>query len=283
MSLHDIATAANELAVLLEAATAKGLKHPRHSQHVAPARKRIKAVMAGYFDRQRKAVLADVKPRIRRQLMLHPQNFVKEALYYSHSIQEATSNGKTFARSLVPTSLHPLTFATTRESSEYNEAITDLISAAAKSLGSTAGEDLASTYLRENSLSRLTGNLAATTTERLQDALADAWDEGGSYDQMVAAIQGTFEDFSDARAGLIAQTESADAYNAGRFDTAKAIGFSEKSWETESGDPCPTCEANEAQGWIDLDEDFDSGDDAPTAHPACLCVCNFRKNEDEDE
>lgn len=270
MSLHDIAAAANELAVLLEAATAKGLKHPRHAQHVAPARKRIKSVMSGYFDRQRKAVLADVKPRIRRELMLHPYQ------------ESATPQGKTFARSLVPTSLHPLTFAATSgETSEYNEAITDLISAAAKSLGSTAGEDLASNYLRENSLSKLTGNLAAMTTERLQDALADAWDEGGSYDQMVAAINATFEDFSEVRAGLIAQTESADAYNAGRFDTAKAIGFESKSWETESGSPCPTCEANEAQGWIGLDEDFDSGDDAPTAHPSCLCVVNFRKSDEE--
>lgn len=272
MSLHDIAAAANELAALLEAATAKGLKHPRHSQHVAPARKRIKAVMERYFDRQRKAVLAEVKPRIRRDL-LPPLKGLREA---------ASQSGKTFARSLVPTSLHPLTFAATSgETSEYNEAITDLISAAAKSLGSTAGEDLASNYLRENSLSKLTGNLAAMTTERLQDALADAWDEGGSYDQMVAAINATFEDFSEVRAGLIAQTESADAYNAGRFDTAKAIGFESKSWETESGSPCPTCEANEAQGWIGLDEDFDSGDDAPTAHPSCLCVVNFRKSDEE--
>lgn len=318
MSLHDIAAAANELAVLLEAATQKpywprcggtcgdaecedaarrfnesaktpkGLKHPRHSQHVSPARKRIKALMSGYFDRQRKAVLSDVKPRIRRQLLWHPQ-VAKESAKSSDNIRSkyseaSTPQGKTFARSLVPTSLHPLTFAATgSETSEYNEAITDLISAAAKSLGSTAGEDLASTYLRENSLSRLTGNLAATTTERLQDALATAWDEGGSYDQMVAAINATFKDFFEVRAGLIAQTESADAYNAGRFDTARAIGYQEKSWETESGDPCPTCEANEAQGWIDLDEDFDSGDDAPTAHPNCLCVVNFRKSDEDEE
>lgn len=296
MSLHDIATAANELAALLEASVAKGLKHPRHSRHVAPARKRIKAVMAHYFDRQRKAVLAEVNPRIRRQLMLHPSDsqsrlfeaFMAERAGKPLTVKgiiaayEASTQSKTFARSLVPTSLHPLTFAATgSETSEYNEAITELISAAAKSLGSTAGEDLASTYLRENSLSKLTGNLAATTTERLQNALATAWDEGGSYGQMVAAIQDTFEDFSDTRAGLIAQTEVNDAYSDARQSTAEALGYDEKRWDPD-GNACPECQANADQDWIDIGETFESGDDAPTAHPGCDCGCDYRKSSDEE-
>ena len=73
MSLLDIAEAANDLAALLEATAPRGLRHPRHAQHVAPARAKINAVMAHYFERQRKAVLAAVKPHIDRQLMLHPR------------------------------------------------------------------------------------------------------------------------------------------------------------------------------------------------------------------
>jgi hypothetical protein len=302
LSLHAIAKAANELAALLEAtapkriywprcggtcgdaqceeeaqrfnesaATPKGLRHPKHAAHIAPARAKIKAVMAHYFERQKRAVLADLKPNIRRALLLHPQE----------SLREASVNGKTFARSLVPVSLHPLSFSPTAgETSDYNEAITDLIANAAKSLGATVGEDVASKYLRENSLSKLTGGFSKTSIERLQDSIATAWDAGGSYDQIVSAIQSTFEDFSDTRAGLIAQTEVADGYNAGRRETALSLDFDEHAWETESGDPCPVCEANEAQGWIDIDEDFDSGDDAPTAHPNCLCVVNFRKSSE---
>jgi len=302
MSLLDIVEAANDLAALLERAARRGLKHPKHAQHVAPARKRIKDVMAHYFRRQEKAVLAAVKPHIERQLMLHPPP-IREALaghpvdydvlkasvlssMWEHPLIEAvTPSARTFANALLPSTLRPLTFAaSTAETGEYNEAISDLIAAAAKSLGSVASEDAASAYLREHSLSKLTGGLADTSIERLQDALATAWDQGGSYEQMVSAITETFDDFSETRAGLIAATESSDAYNASRAETAAALGYDEKAWETESGDPCPTCEANEAQGFIDIDEDFDSGDDAPTAHPNCLCVVNFRKSSgDEDE
>lgn len=269
MSLLAITEAANDLERLLEA---KGLKHPRHAQHVAPARNRTKAVLVHYFERQRKAVLKDIKPRISRELMLYPP------------LRESSQQGKTFARNLLPVSLHPLTFAATHaEESEYNSAITDLLGAAAKSLGAESGADFAGQYLRENSLAKLTGGLNQTSIERLQDALATAWDKGGDYDSMVHAVTDTFDDFSTKRADLIAQTETADAYNSGRDAIARELGFTEKSWETESGDPCPTCEANEAQEWIDIDEDFASGDDAPTAHPNCLCVINFRKGESEEE
>lgn len=275
MSLTDIAAAANDLASLLEAEAPRGLRHPRHARSIKPARAKIKAVMVRFFERQRKAVLADVKPKIKRALLLHPL-----------PVSESSPHGKSFARDLVPTNLHPLTFAATAsEAADYNEAITALIGAAAESLGASAAtsEDFAGEYLARNSLSKLTGGLDDTSIGRLQDALANAWDKGGSYTDMVDAITETFDDFSETRAGLIAVTESADAYNAGRQQIASDLGFDEHAWETESGDPCPECEANEAQGWIDIDEDFQSGDDAPTAHPACQCVANYRKSSDSED
>jgi len=275
MSLQRIADAANDLAALLEATAPKGLRHPRHAKSIKPARAKIKAVMAHFFERQRKAVLAAVEPRIKRELVLYPPK-----------LKEASQSGKTFARQLLPANLHPLTFAATAaETSDYNDAITSLIGAAAKSLSASAavGEDYAGEYLAKNSLSKLTGDIEATSIERLQNALADAWDAGGTYTDMVAAVNDTFEDFSETRSGLIAVTESADAYNAGRQEIASQLGFDEHAWETESGDPCPECEANEAQGFIDIDEDFQSGDDAPTAHPNCECVVNFRRSSDSED
>jgi len=271
MSLRAITDAANDLAALLEATAPKGLKHPRHAVSVAPARRSIEVVIAHYFYRQRKAVLAAVKPHIERQLILHP------------TVKESSANGKTFARTLLPSSLHPLQFsATAGETSEYNDAITELIGAAAKSLGSTAGEDLASTYLRENSLSKLTGGLNATTTERLQDALATAWDEGGSYDQMVAAIQ-DFDGFSEQRAGLVAQQETSEAYNSARQSIAASLGYNEKSSEVESDNPCEDCIENADEGWIDSDAEFPNGGDAPPFHVNCQCAVNFRKAIDSDD
>ena len=195
-----------------------------------------------------------------------------------------TPQARSFARTILPSSVSPLRFAVTAaESSEWEEAIRGAINAAGATLaaelksGARLSEDVAGRYLRENSLSKLTGGFSETSVERLQNAIADAWDQGGSYDQIVKAVQDTFADFSSVRAGMIANTETADAYNHGRDVFARENGFEEKSWETESGDPCPECLANEAQGYIDIDDDFQSGDDAPTLHPNCMCLLNFRK------
>ena len=274
MSLQRIADAANELAALLEAKAPKGLRHPKHAQHIAPARAKIKAVMVHFFGRQRKGVLAHVEPRIKRELVLYPPK-----------LKEASQSGKTFARTLVPSNLQPLTFAATAaETSDYNEAITDLVKAAAKGMSASeaAGEDYAGEYLQSNSLSKLTGGLNETSIERLQDALADAWDEGGTFDSMVKAIKDEFDDFSTTRAELIAQTEANDAYSDARHEIASQLGLDEKRWDPD-GEACPECQANADAGWLDIDDEFPSGDDAPTAHPNCDCGCDYRKSSDEDE
>lgn len=56
------------------------------------------------------------------------------------------------------------------------------------------------------------------------------------------------------------------------YVTAKAAGVPmQKSWLTASG-CCDVCEANEKQGAIELEEAFQSGDDAPPGHPNCRCT-----------
>jgi len=299
MSLLAIAEAANDLAALLEKSAPKGLRHPRHAVSIKPARAEIKRVMVHFFERQRKAVLATVKPHIARELLLHPviESKVQPARDYegggnalnSHLVlarESISPQGKTFASALLPRSLQPLSFAATRaEESEYNSAITDLISAAAKSLDASAavGEDFAGQYLRSNSLSKLTGGLNNTSIDRLQNAIGDAWDKGGSYDQIVQAITDTFDDFSDARAELIAQTEANDAYNAGRAGVAASLDMDEKRWDPDGEACAEICQPNADQGWIPIDEDFQSGDDAPTGHPNCDCSTDFRKSSDDEE
>ena len=84
--------------------------------------------------------------------------------------------------------------------------------------------------------------------------------------------------FSAERASTIAFTEVANANSQGvlsGFKMAADLGVNlQKGWQTSNAgsDTCDDCVANEAQGPIDLDEDFQSGDDAPTAHPGCECV-----------
>lgn len=243
----------------------RGLLHDRHQVHLGPARAGIAAVMRSYFRHQREAMLATVLPTLDSHI---------------NQYREASKNGKLFASSVIPSSLSPLRFPITDvEDKAYAAAISDAIAGAVavmqEETGRTAPTSIASDYLSSNSLSKLTGEIADTTKDRLRVAMADAWDAGGSYQQLVGAITDTFDGFSTVRAGMIAQTESVDAYNAGRSATARAIGFKQKSWETESGDPCQLCLDNEAAGWIDIDGTFPSGDSEPTAHVNCQCILNF--------
>lgn len=270
---------ANNLASLLEAA-ARGLQHRRHQKHIRPARTKIKDIMAQFFGRQKAAIVKAVKPHIELALHADPP-----------PLKEASGSGKRFASAAMPVSLSPLKFAaSSAEQSEYDQAITGAIVGAGKTLAAELGakgtelpESVAGHYLRDNSLSKLTGGLDNTTIDRLQNAIADAWDNGGSFDQIVKAIEDTMEDFSATRAELIAQTEANDAYSAGRRSMADQLDMDEHAWETESGDPCEECLANEAQGWIPVDEAFDSGDLSPTAHPGCECTENFRKSSEDEE
>ncbi len=261
--MSDLADAANDLALLLEAAAPRlGLRHASHARVIAPARRKVERVLREYFRRQEAAVLHEVKPKIL-------VNWVKEA----------SNGGNLYAHAILPSSIHPLRFPVTQtESSEFADAIASAIRGAAASIaaGSVIVDDVASRYLRDNSLTRLTGDFSATSVNRLRDAIAEAWDAGGSYNQIVAAIQSTFGDFSDTRAGMIAQTEVNDAYNRGRLSIAIEAGFDQKAWDPD-GEACPICLDNVDAGWIGIDDDFPSGDAAPTAHPNCDCSIDFQK------
>ncbi len=256
----DLVDAANDLAALLEAAAPRqGLRHPSHARIIAPARKKVERVLRHYWHRQEAALLAEVKPKI--------------------VAREASGGGILYAGHLLPTSIAPLRFPVTSvESDEFNDAIKQAIRGAALSLkaGTLVVDDAASRWLRDNSLTKLTGDFSTTSINRLRDAVADAWDVGGSFEQVVKAIQDTFADFSDTRAGMVAQTEVNDAYNQGRIYTAVNAGFDQKSWDPD-GEACELCMGNVDAGWIGIDEDFPSGDFAPTAHPNCDCSIDFQK------
>ena len=201
-----------------------------------------------------------------------------------------TPAGRRFSNTLLPTSLHPLRFPVTQsEETEYGEAITGAIMGAAKVLaaemksGATISEDVAGRYLRDNSLTKLTGGFSDTSIDRLRDAIANAWDAGGSYDQIVAAIQDTFAQFSDVRAGMIAQTEVNAAYNNGLLNMGRDLGMSEKAWDPD-GECCEEiCQPNVDQDYIGIEEDFDSGDDSPPGHVNCNCTLRFRAGEESGE
>jgi len=58
-----------------------------------------------------------------------------------------------------------------------------------------------------------------------------------------------------------------------RLREAADEGATEKSWV---GGTCETCIENADAGWIDMDDQFPSGDDEPPAHPNCNCELETR-------
>ena len=95
------------------------------------------------------------------------------------------------------------------------------------------------------------------------------------------------------RAALIANTEIRRANSAGSlagYKEARTAGVDIKKEWLLGSEPCDECEENAAQGPIDLDDAFASGDDEPPAHPNCNCTVSpvvdsgdGETEEDQDE
>jgi SPP1 gp7 family putative phage head morphogenesis protein len=112
------------------------------------------------------------------------------------------------------------------------------------------------------------------TRDGLRQYVADSIEHGWSNGKLADAIENAYA-FSGDRASLIARTETSIAQNKGTLSGYKASGVVEKKvWLTADDDLVDEedCAPNGEQGAIGLDEDFQSGDDAPPAHPNCRCV-----------
>jgi Phage portal protein/Phage Mu protein F like protein len=114
-------------------------------------------------------------------------------------------------------------------------------------------------------------SIEASTRDMLKSQINQALTEGWSKDTLGKAI--TEGPFSDSRADTIAQTELQMAHATANMDGWRASGqVSGKQWLlSDDHEPFDECDANEYQGVIGLDEDFDSGDDTAPAHPNCWC------------
>jgi hypothetical protein len=132
----------------------------------------------------------------------------------------------------------------------------------------------------------LVSNIDETTRDTLNRLITGGVQEGLSYQKIAATLRDQFDNWSEPqafiqdRAEMVAVTEIGNAYEAGSRAVVQDLQDTgleyEKSWLAE-GDACPICEANAEQDWISADDGFDSGDDTPTAHPACRCTTLYRR------
>jgi SPP1 gp7 family putative phage head morphogenesis protein len=145
--------------------------------------------------------------------------------------------------------------------------------------------------MRYDALGRLVANPSArwaitdSTRTFLRSSVESAIAEGWSNDKLADEIR-VGAAFSAERAMMVARTETNMASNAGALADYKTSGVvDKKEWLTAEDDLVDEedCAPNSEQGPIDLDESFQSGDDAPPAHPNCRCVLAPVINEEGTE
>lgn len=129
-------------------------------------------------------------------------------------------------------------------------------------------------------------SIPQATRDELRGIIADAFAGRIDPDQIETAITNAGS-FSPERAELIARTEITRANSYGSLEGYKAArdgaGITvRKQWLPDDG-ACPICLDNAADGIIELDEQFSSGDDAPPAHPNCECAISPVTGENDDE
>lgn len=115
-------------------------------------------------------------------------------------------------------------------------------------------------------------SIADTRINELGQVLADALENGDSPGKLAKALRAVLD--GPRWADLVAVTEINRAVSAATLITYAEMNVGAKSWMTAGDDRvCPQyCEPNAADGIIPLGATFDSGDQAPPAHPRCRCA-----------
>ena len=246
------------------------LKHPIHADKIMPIRRDAKEVLGRMFRAQKRALLKQIDAH------LHILGYINPNLREADDAPE-----KSVFDALPDGYLLPLTVSGAMNA-DYSSAVTAAIQAGYTGLADDLGipdeieDDVVAEYLRDHSLTKLSGNIGPETVKRLRTALADTYQTGGDYDDLKQAVKDTYDSFADVRAGMIAQTEMNGAYNAGRKQLGLDMGFNEKSWNPDGMACVAVCVPNVLDGWIGMEEDFESGDSAPPAHPNCDCSLDVR-------
>lgn len=136
-------------------------------------------------------------------------------------------------------------------------------------------------YVRDHGAELVT-DIDESTRNMLAGTIADSLAANEGITALTDRIASDYA-FSDDRAQLIAETEVANANQAGALEGMKAArdaGVKLKKIWLPDAEACDICLDNGDAGPIDLDDTFPSGDDAPQAHPNCRCVLASEVDDD---
>ena len=148
-----------------------------------------------------------------------------------------------------------------------------------------AWDDDIDQYMAQHAGSKIDG-IADTDRQWLANTLRQGEDEGLSTSEVAANLSDDFDEMSIGRAGTIARTETASAYNAVGLSTAQDLmpDGATKTWNTTSEKPREAHEDADGQT-VDVSDSFDVGGE-DLDYPAdpngsdwntinCLCVLSY--------
>lgn len=133
----------------------------------------------------------------------------------------------------------------------------------------TAAHALAVRYAEAHAATLLSG-VSDSVQAEIRRLVADTLEQGDSLQTLQRQIRQSYA-YSRDHAATIARTETATSLGQGAHQAARDAGKSEKRWYAQLQETtCEECSDNEAAGWIDIDDDFPSGDSTIPVHPNCL-------------
>lgn len=118
-------------------------------------------------------------------------------------------------------------------------------------------------------LGNLITNVDATTRDEINKLTAAAIEQGLTNDELADQLEDAYA-FSDARAEMIARTETAEADTQGTLIGYKESGVVEKKQWFADDEACDACAAVDEE-IVGLEASFSNGVTGPPGHPNCEC------------
>ena len=231
-------------------------------------RKRVTSALTKYFDSQKARIVAQVvsgytPPTVKKNLL---RGMLHKALTPDELVAKVTLEGwdALIGESITPEVEAAFNAAGMSALEATGIAIVDtmtsLVNEAAISYASELAADLV-TQIEESTRQMI--------RDKVVQAIAEGWDSSGLSEALADSRA-----FSPERSELIADYELGSALEAGNLSGWQASGVvKSKQWLTAEDElVSDDCQMNADQGEIPLDDEFQSGDDVPLAHPYCRCV-----------
>ncbi len=116
-----------------------------------------------------------------------------------------------------------------------------------------------------------------TTQKYVVQFLQTNLGQGVDPKDVVRLLQGQALSIAKERTNKIMETETVWGASLGEYRTYAKNGVLSKKWITAHNEKvCPICMDNEAEDWVDINQEFSSGHLHPSAHPVCQCFLEIK-------